>query len=121
MLERNFLSHVHLVLYLFLLSASALLGTRLPAPAEAGSSLGGLGSASLPASIAQIVAAFLTLAAGMWEYHTSFRALRNMRAFFRGSNIHLFLMTGVTAIIIGVSVVYILECMSMMHSMANSQ
>lgn len=80
MLERNFLSHFKLVLLLMLLLSSALLEIRLPSPS--GSDGGSLGKASLPLAIIQLLAAFTTIAAAVWEYHSGVKDLLRVRAFF---------------------------------------
>lgn len=80
MLERNFLSHFKLVLLLMLLSSSALLGARLPG-LSSGSDQEALGKASLPVAIIQLLAAFATIAAAIWEYHSGVKDLLGLRAF----------------------------------------
>lgn len=80
MLERNFLSHLKLVLLLMLLSSTALLGVRFPGPST--SSQGEtLGTASLPAAIIQLVAALATITAAIWEYHSGVKGLLGVKAF----------------------------------------
>lgn len=80
MLERNFLSHIKLVLLMCILSSSALLGIRLPGPAGTAQS-DSLGTASLPIGALQFIAAALTIAAAFWEYHTGLDDLIKTRAF----------------------------------------
>lgn len=80
MLERNFLSHLKLVLLLMLLSSSALLGIRLPGPSTSDEE--SLGKASQPLAIIQFLAALATIAAAIWEYHSGVKDLLRVRAFF---------------------------------------
>jgi len=82
MLERNFLSHLKLVLLLMLLSSSALLGTRLSGPSSDAGDQGALGKASQPVAILQFLAALATVAAAIWEYHSGVKDLLRVRAFF---------------------------------------
>lgn len=82
MLERNYLSYFKLILLLFLLSCSALLDTRLPAP---GSKPGSKERPNLPISILQFLAAVLTMAAAVWEYHRGVKDLLRVRAFLVGT------------------------------------
>jgi len=81
MLERNFLSHIKLILLLLLMFASTLLEIRLPGPSGTRESES-LGSFSLPLAILQFIAALLTIAAAFWEYHTGLDDLMKLRAFF---------------------------------------
>lgn len=84
MLERNYLSHFKLVLLLLLLSCSALLNTRLPAPGSEGGHHGKQ-KADFPISTLQIIAAVLTIIAAVWEYHRGVRDLLKVRAFLVGT------------------------------------
>lgn len=81
MLERNFLSHIKLVLLLILLLVSALLEVRFPGPSGSNNK-DGLGTASLPVAVLQLIAALATIAAAVWEYHSGFRDLLGVKAFF---------------------------------------
>ncbi|KAF9218955.1 hypothetical protein BS17DRAFT_761636 [Gyrodon lividus] len=108
MLERNFLSHLKLVLLLTLLSSSALLGIRLPAPPGSDASQSAtLGKANLPVAIIQFVAALAAIAAAFWEYHTGVKDLTRMRAFLVATKIHFSIMVLVTTIVVATSVVYL--------------
>lgn len=80
MLERNFLAHIKLVLLFSILSSSVLLGIRLPGPPDTEQS-DSLGSAALPIGVLQFIAAVLTVAAALWEYHTGLDDLIEVRAF----------------------------------------
>ncbi|KAG1739987.1 hypothetical protein EDB19DRAFT_1709631 [Suillus lakei] len=108
MLERNFLSHVKLVLLLLLMFASALLGIRLPGPPGSGQSES-LGSFSLPIAILQFIAALLTIAAAFWEYHTGLDDLMELRAFFIVNRIHHIIMAAVTFIIVATCIIYVVK------------
>ncbi|KAF8555996.1 hypothetical protein OG21DRAFT_771363 [Imleria badia] len=105
MLERNFLSHLKLVLLLILLSSSALLGIRLPGPSS--SDEGTLGKASLPVAIIQLLAAFATIAAAIWEYQSGVKGLLGVRAFLAVTRVHFPLMVLVTVMIVAISVIYL--------------
>ncbi|KAF8845068.1 hypothetical protein BDN67DRAFT_893111 [Paxillus ammoniavirescens] len=110
MLERNFLSHFKLVLLLMLLSSSALLGTRLPAPPGSDASQGGtLGKANFPVAIMQFIAALAAIGAAFWEYHTGVKDLMRVRAFFIATKIHLSLMVLMTIIVVATSLVYLVS------------
>jgi len=82
MLERNYLSHFKLILLLLLLSCSTLLDTRLPAP---GDKPGSKERPNFPISILQFIAAVLTMAAAVWEYHRGVDDLLKVRAFLVGT------------------------------------
>ncbi|KAH7890794.1 hypothetical protein F5I97DRAFT_1838804, partial [Phlebopus sp. FC_14] len=102
MLERNFLSHLKLVLLLILLSSSALLGIRLPGPSQSD-----LSKASSSLAILLLVAALVTIAAALWEYHSGVKDLLRVRAFLMVTKVHYALMAVVSMIIIATSGVYI--------------
>ncbi|KAG1808662.1 uncharacterized protein BJ212DRAFT_1484914 [Suillus subaureus] len=108
MLERNFLSHIKLVLLLLLMFASALLEIRLPGPPGTGQSES-LGSFSLPLAILQFIAALLTIAAAFWEYHTGLDDLMKVRAFFVVHRIHHIIMAAVTFIIVATCIIYVVK------------
>jgi len=125
MLERNFLSHIKVVLLLCILSTSALLDIRLPGPSSTVHA-GGLGSASLPIGALQFVAALLTIGAAYWEYHTGLDDLMKARAFLTStrlvlanrhacgmlttcSRIHPFIMAAVIVIIVTACIVYVIK------------
>jgi hypothetical protein len=77
MLERNILSHVRLALLLALLSSSVLLRARLVPndnPQHPPAS-------DLPMAAVQFAASIAAIAAGIWEYQSGYRDLRNLRAF----------------------------------------
>ncbi|KAG1876426.1 hypothetical protein DFJ58DRAFT_694091 [Suillus subalutaceus] len=107
MLERNFLSHIKLVLLLLLMFASALLGIRLPGPPGTGQSES-LGSFSLPLAILQFIAALLTIAAAYWEYHTGLDDLMKVRAFVV-HRVHHIIMAAVTLIIMATCIIYVVN------------
>ncbi|KAG2132791.1 hypothetical protein DEU56DRAFT_440701 [Suillus clintonianus] len=127
MLERNFLSHIKLVLLLSLMFASALLGIRLPGPPGTGQSGDSLGSFGLPIAILQFIAAMLTIAAAFWEYHTGLDDLMKVRAFFVVNRqvcsfkdplimlitvvrrIHHIIMAAVTTIIVATCIIYVVK------------
>lgn len=80
MLERNLLSHLKLALLLSLLSSSLLLRARLvPEPGDPSPETED--KTGLPLAVVQIVASLAAIIAGIWEYHSGYRDLRNMRAF----------------------------------------
>ncbi|KAG0709320.1 hypothetical protein DFH29DRAFT_993466 [Suillus ampliporus] len=108
MLERNFLSHIKLVLLLLLMFSSALLGIRLPGPPGTGQSES-LGSAGLPIAILQFIAALLTIAAAVWEYHTGLNDLLKIRAFFVVNRIHHIMIAAVTLIVMATCIVYVVK------------
>ncbi|KAG6812773.1 hypothetical protein H0H92_000543 [Tricholoma furcatifolium] len=82
MLERNLLSHLKLALLLSLLSSSLLLRARLvPEPDGAPDKED---STSFPLACVELVASLATIIAGVWEYQTGYRDLRDMRAFLVG-------------------------------------
>ncbi|KAG1770734.1 hypothetical protein EDD22DRAFT_769957 [Suillus occidentalis] len=108
MLERNFLSHIKLVLLLLLMFASALLGIRLPGPPGTGQSDSeSLGPFSLPLAILQFIAALLTIAAAFWEYYAGLDDLMKVRAFFVSTRIHHIIMAAVTFIIVATCIIYV--------------
>jgi len=86
MLERNFLSHARLGLLLMLLASSVLLKARLPGPDRPKDHEGhpnyGLG---IPLATIQVVAAFIVIGAGCWEYESGVRDMRARRAFLLSS------------------------------------
>ncbi|KAL4065906.1 hypothetical protein V8B97DRAFT_1057735 [Scleroderma yunnanense] len=108
MLERNYLSHFKLTLLLLLLSCSAILNTRLPAPPGSG---GGhtdeAATFKFLIGILQYIAALLTIAAAVWEYHTGIKDLLKVRAFLVGTKVHFALMAVVSAIVIVTCIMYI--------------
>ncbi|KAG1746593.1 uncharacterized protein EDB91DRAFT_1048905 [Suillus paluster] len=106
MLERNFLTHIKLVLLLMLMFSSALLGIRLPGPPGTGQG-DSLGSAGLPLAILQFIAALLTIAAALWEYRTGLDDLMKVRAFFVVNRVHPIIMAAVTLIIVATCIVYV--------------
>lgn len=80
MLERNLLSHLRLALLLSVLSSSLLLRARLVPPTTPNST--NLPESSrIPLSAVEFGAAIASIIAGIWEYHTSCKDLRDMRAF----------------------------------------
>ncbi|KAG2136187.1 hypothetical protein BD769DRAFT_1439536 [Suillus cothurnatus] len=89
MLERNFLSHIKLILLLLLIESESL------------------GSFSLPLAILQFIAALLTIAAAFWEYHTGLDDLMKLRAFFVVHKIHHIIMAAVTFIIVTTCIIYV--------------
>ncbi|KAG2157782.1 uncharacterized protein EDB93DRAFT_1124583 [Suillus bovinus] len=105
MLERNFLTHIKLVLLLLLMFASALLGIRLPGPPGTRESES-LGSFGLPLAILQFIAALLTIAAAFWEYRIGLDDLMKVRAFFAVNRLHYIIMAAVTFIILATCMVY---------------
>ncbi|KAG1822187.1 hypothetical protein EV424DRAFT_812402 [Suillus variegatus] len=105
MLERNFLTHIKLVLLLLLMFASALLGIRLPGPPGTRETES-LGSFSLPLAILQFIAALLTIAAAFWEYHTGLDDLIKVRAFFVVNRLHHIMMAAVIFIIVATCIIY---------------
>ncbi|KAG2355704.1 hypothetical protein BDR07DRAFT_507231 [Suillus spraguei] len=107
MLERNFLSHIKLVLLLLLMFASVLLEIRLPGPPGTRQSES-LGSFSLPLAILQFIAALLTIAAAFWEYHTGLDDLMKVRAFFV-HRMHHIIMAAVTFIIVVTCIIYVVH------------
>ncbi|KIO10820.1 hypothetical protein M404DRAFT_13558 [Pisolithus tinctorius Marx 270] len=107
MLERNYLSYFKLVLLLLLLLCSSLLGTRLPAPSESDGGHASMGGVRLPIAILLYIAALLTVAAAVWEYHTGVKCLLKVRAFLVGTRIHLSLMSVVSVIAATTCIVYL--------------
>lgn len=125
MLERNFLSHIKLVLLLCILSSSVLLGIRLPGPPGTDQS-DSLGSAGLPIGALQFIAAVLTIAAALWEYHTGLDDLMEARAFLTSTRLvsatqnialvlmaacrtHPIMMAAVIAILVTTCIVYVIK------------
>lgn len=125
MLERNFLSHIKVVLLLCILSSSALLGIRLPGPSGTSQS-DNLGSASLPIGALQFIAALMTIAAAFWEYHVGLEDLMKSRAFLTSTRlvsatantrlmltadcrIYPFIMAVVIAIIVTACIMYVIK------------
>ncbi|KAH0582840.1 hypothetical protein H2248_010746 [Termitomyces sp. 'cryptogamus'] len=104
MLERNLLSHLKLALLLSLLSSSLLLRARL-VPEPEGTPSKTEDSTSLPLAGIQLAASLATIIAGIWEYHTGYRDIRDMRAFLIGVNPHLAIMTVVVVAIFATCVV----------------
>jgi hypothetical protein len=82
MLERNFLSHARLGLFLMLLSSSVLLKARLPGPDRPKDHeehpYYGLG---IPLAAVQVIAALIVIGAGCWEYESGIRDMYARRAF----------------------------------------
>ncbi|KAI6041251.1 hypothetical protein EDC04DRAFT_2669988 [Pisolithus marmoratus] len=110
MLERNYLSHFKLVLLLLLLLCSSLLGTRLPPPSESdGSPDASMSGVRLPLATLLYIAALLTIAAAVWEYHTGVKCLLRVRAFLVGTKIHLSLMAVVSVIAAATCIVYLVS------------
>ncbi|EGN96733.1 hypothetical protein SERLA73DRAFT_93304 [Serpula lacrymans var. lacrymans S7.3] len=107
MLERNFLSHVKLFLLFFLLSASALLGTRLPDPSQPGSSQEHRRSSSLPIASLHLITSLATIGAGCWEYFTGFKDFKNMRAFLVATRIHPIIMCFVTIVVFATCILFL--------------
>ncbi|KAF8074966.1 hypothetical protein FPV67DRAFT_1559576 [Lyophyllum atratum] len=104
MLERNLLSHLKLALLLSLLSSSLLLRARLvPDPTDDSSKIEE--KADLPLAGVQIAASLATIVAGVWEYQSGCRDLRDMRAFLVGVNPHLAIMSVVVVAIFATCIV----------------
>ncbi|OAX43981.1 hypothetical protein K503DRAFT_730503 [Rhizopogon vinicolor AM-OR11-026] len=108
MLERNFLSHIKLVLLLCVLSSSALLGIRLPGPSGTENS-DSLGSAGLPIGTLQFIAALLTVAAAVWEYHTGLDDLMKVKAFLTSTRTHPIMMAAVMGILVSTSIIFVIK------------
>ncbi|KAF8493186.1 hypothetical protein F5888DRAFT_1724853 [Russula emetica] len=87
MLERNFLSHARLVLFLMLLASSVLLKARLPGPDlpkdHEEHPYYGLG---IPLATIQVVAALIVIGAGYWAYESGVRDMHARRAFLLSSD-----------------------------------
>ncbi|KAF9461212.1 hypothetical protein BDZ94DRAFT_1141336, partial [Collybia nuda] len=107
MLERNLLSHLKLALLLSLLSSSILLRARLVPDAE------GIPEPQnrngIPLAVIQIVASIAAIIAGVWEYHSGYKDLRNMRAFLVATNPHLAIMTVVVGVVFATCIVLLAE------------
>ncbi|KAI0064025.1 hypothetical protein BV25DRAFT_1823525 [Artomyces pyxidatus] len=103
MLERNFLAHVRLGVLLMLLSCSVLLKVRLPGPDIPGHAPHN-GSNTALASV-EIVSAIVVICAGLWEYESGLRDMRDMRAFLAFSIPHLAIMAMVSAVVFATCVV----------------
>jgi hypothetical protein len=83
MLERNFLSHARLGLFLMLLASSVLLKARLPGPdLPKDHPYYGLG---IPLATIQVVAALIVIGAGYWAYESGVRDMHARRAFLLSS------------------------------------
>jgi hypothetical protein len=80
MLERNFLSHAKLALLLMLISSSVLLHARLDSPTNPGEHKLGI-----PLAAIEIIAAFVVIGSGLWEYESGIRDMRVRRAFLNSS------------------------------------
>ena len=86
MLERNFLSHARLGLFLMLLSSSVLLKARLPGPDRPKDHEEhpnyGLG---VPLATIQVIAALIVIGGGCWSYESGIRDMHARRAFLLSS------------------------------------
>ncbi|KAN0137003.1 hypothetical protein V8E53_005000 [Lactarius tabidus] len=105
MLERNFLSHAKLALLLMLISSSVLLHARLDSPTnpeERGSHKLGISLAAI-----EIIAAFVVIGLGLWEYESGIRDMRVRRAFLLSSQPH-FVVVAVIAVTVFVTCVIFL-------------
>ena len=81
MLERNILSHFKLALLLSLLSSAVLLHARLPTPMINAPNNGSSNGARIPVAAVHLIAALAVIGAGVWEYWSGNKDLRDMRAF----------------------------------------
>ncbi|KAF5361916.1 hypothetical protein D9756_002278 [Leucocoprinus leucothites] len=104
MLERNFLSHVKLMLLLAILSWSVLLHARLvPEQPEETSNNGGI-----PLSAVEYGAALVCAGAGCWEYYEGYRDLRKLTPFLRGTNLHLTIMSVLSVVVFGTCIALVI-------------
>jgi len=114
MLERNILSHFKLGLLLSLLSSSMLLHARLPSPStESSTNPPGPPSKTSRADIllaaVQLTAAVAAIIAGVWEYWSGARDLRNMKAFLIASSRHTAILTVVAGVVVATCIVLLTD------------
>ncbi|KDQ61377.1 hypothetical protein JAAARDRAFT_171555 [Jaapia argillacea MUCL 33604] len=107
MIERNLLSHFKLALLLSLISSSVLLRAKLTSDEAPASGSGK--DAALPMATLQMVAALISVGAGLWEYQTSCQDLRDERAFLAATKPHFAIMTIVAGVVLTTCVLLLAE------------
>ncbi|CCL98602.1 uncharacterized protein FIBRA_00604 [Fibroporia radiculosa] len=107
MLERNLLSHVKLAMLLSLLSSSVILKARLSNDPDA--TVGDPTQIQVPIASIEFGAALCAIGAGVFQYYSYSKDIRDMRGFLVSSKTHFAIMVVVAATVFTTCVVLLAE------------